>query len=359
MYQPNWERIAHKVVHDSLRLPPGETVVMNVRSDTLSYAERIADEIYKVGSNTTMILKSDEQIYREIMDTPIEYLHLPWAAQEAAMRSATYRLTIGLEYTEPSRFASLPPERMRAYSVRYNARSKSIYENPEGQWVGTDYPTRYMAQAYSIPWSRLFEMFWRAMDVDYGALQSLAGAVAERLEQGEEVRIESPRGTDLRFPIGPRPITAEDGVVRFATNLPAGEITVLPPEEQVEGRVVFDLAFHQGKRISGLEFVLEGGRATPIRADEGWEVFIEQWEAATGDKDRIAEFGIGTNPEIHSVTGYPMMDQKVYGSVQLSWGRNDMLGGSNKSSLRWPMYLLRATVYIDDRPILKAGQFVV
>jgi aminopeptidase len=197
------------------------------------------------------------------------------------------------------------------------------------------------------------------MDVDYAEMGQRAAALSARLEATDTIHITTPQGTDLRLRRGDRRIICDDGLVRDFGNLPAGEVYFAPLEESVEGRLVVDKTFHQGQRISLLEIQFEGGIGTPIGAAEGFDVFVQQWEAHSGDKNRIGEMGIGINSELHTPTGYILMDEKLIGTVHLALGFNSMMGGANQSTMHWDMVLLQPTVVLEAGPILERGRFLV
>ena len=219
MYQPNYRRIAQKMVRDNLRVQPGEQVLIEVRSDAVPYAELIAFEVFKVGGVATVLLESDDLMYQELMVTPFAQLSLPRQPQIAAIEAADYIVTIGLFNTEPARFRNLPAERVQAHKLRHQARTQAIYGKSGLKALTTDYPTRYMAQAFGVPWRNFFDMFWRAMDIDYGQLRERAAALPEILEQGEQVHILTPRGTDLRLRRGKRTVFRDDSLLRRFGNL--------------------------------------------------------------------------------------------------------------------------------------------
>ncbi len=345
-------------MRDNLRVQPGERVLIEVRSDAVPYAELIAFEVFKVGGVATVLLESDDLMYQELMVTPFAQLSFPRQPQIAAIEAADYIVTIGLFNTEPARFRNLPAERVQAHKLRHQARTQAIYGKSGLKALVTDYPTRYMAQAFGVPWLNFFDMFWRAMDIDYGQLRERAAALAEILERGEQVHIQTPRGTDLRLRRGKRTVFRDDGLLRRFGNLPAGELYFAPIEELVEGRVVSDRPFHKGQRISLLELRCETGIAEPVDALEGFDIFMAQWDMATGDKNRLGQMGIGLNSEVRPPTGFRLTDQKIFGTVHLSLGTNEIMGGKNRSSLYWTMLLLQPTIIIDEMLILDKGRFV-
>jgi aminopeptidase len=82
-------------------------------------------------------------------------------------------------------------------------------------------------------------------------------------------------------------------------------------------------------------------------------------DAATGDKDVIAELGIGVNPGIMQPTGNISLDEKIGGSVHIAVGMNDRFGGKNKSNLHQDFVILKPTVWFDDKVILENGEFKI
>jgi aminopeptidase len=357
MYEPNLERVAYKMIRDVLRVQPGEHVIVEVRSDAVPFAEQVAIEVFRVGGTCTLFLTSDELQYIEATEAEAEQLSRPTEARLAAIESCHHYITIGRAPAEPTRFYDTDPERENALRHRQNTLN-SVLVQPGRKWLSTEFPTRYMAEAIRMPWARFNEIYWRAADVDYGALAGRATAIAEILEKAREIRLTTPRGTDLYLRRGNRPILRDDGYIRTVGSLPAGEVYFAPLEESVTGRVVFDFVSHSGQRIADLDIVFENGIGTPLGAASNYELFLRHWENATGDKNRVGELGIGLNEELRAPLGYPLLDEKVFGSVHLALGDNTIMGGNNHSTLHWDMILARPTLIADERLILQNGQFV-
>jgi leucyl aminopeptidase (aminopeptidase T) len=215
-----------------------------------------------------------------------------------------------------------------------------------------------MAEAIRIPWNRFYELYWRATDVDYRALAGRVAAVSELLETARDISLTSSRGTDLRLQRGNRPVHRDDGFVRTYGSLPAGEVSFAPREESATGRLIVDYTFHDGQRMTDVELAFENGFATPLGAASGYDLFLAQWDRATGDKNRIGKLGIGLNEEVRAPLGFGTLDEKAFGMVHLTLGENRMLGGKNQSNVHWDMILTRPTLIADDRLILQNGAFI-
>ncbi len=78
---------------------------------------------------------------------------------------------------------------------------------------------------------------------------------------------------------------------------------------------------------------------------------------AEGDKDRIAEFGIGINYGM-KFTGYRMFDEKALGTAHIAIGSNIHLGGVNKASIHWDFVLYKPNIDVDDVQLMRKGRIL-
>ena len=110
------------------------------------------------------------------------------------------------------------------------------------------------------------------LNTDYKALAQ----IQQRFEQslrGEEIRVTTPLGTDLRFRVGSRPVNRQDGdasrgrakngvtLIDREIELPVGAVRVAPLEETVEGTIAFPPSQWDSRPVVGLKlsFVDGGG----------------------------------------------------------------------------------------------------
>ncbi len=80
-------------------------------------------------------------------------------------------------------------------------------------------------------------------------------------------------------------------------------------------------------------------------------MLAELLAASSGDKDRIAELGIGLNPGIRELTGDIQLDEKLGGSVHIAIGMNHRFGGANHSNLHLDMIILQPSLRLDGNLI--------
>lgn len=362
----SYQKTAREIVRICARVREDEAVFIVGRQDNLHFCELVALECSKVGASPIVSVESDSYIHRLLSETPIEFLKKTAKHMLALIRSCDVIITVGMERKNPAALSDLPEERLTAYRIGRKPWIDVAYDG-QRRLVGTDFPTKEQAAAYGLDFPALHDVYWRAMAVDYEALTQRASKVAQTLRKAGKVHITSAKGTDVVVGFQGRVIHIEDGVIGEAdvavghpfANLPAGEVYVAPLEDRTDGRVIFDLAFHQGKKIEDLEVEFNSGIIRPIKATCGLEVFCQVLENSQGDKDRIGELGIGLNSEIEKVIGFALLDEKIMGTVHLAIGDNRFMGGVNDSDLHWDLVIQSPTVVAGKTLLMEDGNLRV
>jgi aminopeptidase len=113
--------------------------------------------------------------------------------------------------------------------------------------------------------------------------------------------------------------------------------------------VVIDRAFIRGTQVEKLKLTFEMGKVVQINAPQPDSVLLleELLAASSGDKDRIAELGIGLNPGVKELTGDIILDEKLKGSAHIALGMNDRYGGQNHSNLHLDLVMLQPSLWLD------------
>ncbi|MBC8108671.1 MAG: aminopeptidase [Anaerolineae bacterium] len=170
------------------------------------------------------------------------------------------------------------------------------------------FPSEATAKQFGMSLEQLSETFWSGVNVDYAALQATGAKVKNMFENGKQVRITNPNGTDLSFAIQSRPVFVSDGVISDEDKaeggaacmvwLPAGEVYTTPAAGTATGRIVFDRVQFMGKDVTGVSIVLKNGRVTSMTGGAGFDAIKAQYDAAGPGKDELAVFDIGINPAV-------------------------------------------------------------
>jgi aminopeptidase len=190
------------------------------------------------------------------------------------------------------------------------------------------------------------------LETDYKALSEKQRAYAAELRRGT-VHLTSPRGTDLRFRVGDRPMNLQDGdasqaraaqgrvLVDKEIELPAGVVRVAPLEETVEGVVAFPTSQWNGRPVEGLKLRFARGRVVEIMAASGKDAVEAEMSRAGEAGKAFREFAIGLNPLLAVPDRNPWIPYYGYGTnvVRLSLGDNSELGGSvGGGYVRWNFF---------------------
>ena len=210
------------------------------------------------------------------------------------------------------------------------------------------------------------------LETDYAALAAKQREF-EAAMRGQVVHVTTPRGTDLRFRIGDRPVTKQDGDASAAraklarnlidreVELPAGAVRVAPIESSVEGTIAFPPSEWGGTRVEGLVLTFARGEVTAIRATTGREA-VERELAGGGSGARaFRELAVGFNPLLAMpAEGRRWIPYYGYGAgvIRLSLGDNTELGGNvGGGYVRWNFFT-DATVTVGSDIWVRGGQLV-
>jgi hypothetical protein len=242
-----------------------------------------------------------------------------------------------------------------------------------GRTIHFHWSGAYDLQGSVLPESAAIDATYQhaLLETDYAALAENQRAFEAAMRAGE-VRVTTPAGTDLRFRIGGRPVTRQDGdasadrakaarnLIDREVELPAGAIRVAPIEESVSGTIVIPRSVWNGVGVRGLTLRFDDGRVVEVRAEEGGEA-VEREMAAGGDGARaFREFALGLNPLLAIPSRDLWIPYYGYGAgvVRLSLGDNSELGGAVTGGyVRWNFFT-DATVWVGEEVWVRDGDLV-
>jgi aminopeptidase len=285
---------------------------------------------------------------------------------EAIARRADVSMFIG-EEEDPNWARGLTHKIKLTAPIR--ERLREIVDRRKVRWAYFGWPVPGAARGYGCPVSRFRNIFFESIRQTFRpSLVKLCKLYSRALEGGDTVRIAGDDGTDLKFRIRGRPILIDDGLISdedikrgdVGLNVPAGEVFVAPLETSAEGKIRFDeVAIPGFGKLEGLELVFRKGKISRYRAEKGEKNFTRFLNANTGEKDRIAEFGIGTNRGASYTGGSIIIDEKIYGTVHIAIGSNrGAYHGRNKASSHLDMIkdMKRGQVFVDGKLIMDHGK---
>ncbi len=207
------------------------------------------------------------------------------------------------------------------------------------------------------------EIFIRGLLADYLDIKKQSEKLLSLVNSAQTARITSPSGTDLTINLSNR-FHADIGVIPkpgMYTNLPAGEVCGAPLEGTTEGIFVIDQMGEVVDQPTRVE--IRSGIAVKIESNPSGRRLKKILDSASKrDKNNhafnIAELGIGTNPAV-KLSGCVLEDEKVLGTVHVALGDNTSYhGGQTSASVHEDGIMIRPTLKLDDRVIMKDGKMV-
>jgi leucyl aminopeptidase (aminopeptidase T) len=187
--------------------------------------------------------------------------------------------------------------------------------------------------------------------------------LAEILENGHELHFTTAKGTDLTMGIGEGSVYNNKGKVQPGTFdvLPPGLAGTLPNHGTSQGKLVVDASIapiYEPLR-EPVVLTVEDGYITRIEGGSqamAWKKMIEDLDDP--EAYNIGEIGLGANPRAR-VTGGPLEDERIYGSVHIGIGTSITFGGHVKAAWHVDANIPKATVEVDGQRILEDGEFLI
>ena len=186
------------------------------------------------------------------------------------------------------------------------------------------------------------------------------------------IQVTTPGGTDIKFQIGDRQVTKQDGnasmdrmssartLIDREVELPAGAIRVAPIEESVSGKIAFPDAKWDGELAEGVVITIVGGKVTEVTATENIEAVERELDKGGEGARAFREFALGFNPMLAIPSDNPWVPYYGYGAgvVRLSLGDNSELGGNVSGGyVRWNFFA-DATVKVGEDVWVEQGKLV-
>ncbi len=338
------EELAEQAV-TMLDVQPGQMIWLWASTHSLDLIEALAFRIRARGAFWMVRLIMEPLLRRIILNAPEEYLAISPEHEKRWLKDIHAIIEV---HDHPGAMPEMPLARRRAIGTEWIELIATAARLGVRR-IEVANPTEALATAYGIPADRFRAAYASATHIDYNRLDRDMERVAGCLRQGQEIRITSALGTDLRLNIGGRPILLD------TDNIPRGEVYTPPLEDSANGVAVIDRAFIVGKPFERLTLQFHEGRVADVYCPDprGVDAFRQLLAASNGDKDRIAEFAIGLNPGAIEPIGDIMHDEKIGGSVHIAIGMNDRFGGINRSNLHLDLVMLAPVVWVDDRLLVQ------
>ena len=360
------QKIARNIIRKSMFVKEREVVKISTGPKALKFAEMLAYEASIIGAHPTISYCSDELSLKIYNGTDMKYLkRIPELSKILAKK---IDVEINIEDSNPFVERELPQDKVQARVKAFKPLSKIRNRRVVNKTIKScllGYPTKETAKSLGTSFNRLNKIFWNTLSADPNKLHAFNNRLIKKLGNADKIHIVGKR-TDIELSVkGRKPIDDcglwEEDQTGYL-NLPAGEIFYAPVETSANGEIYFDLPclWHYGKQVKGVWFKFKNGKVVKYKVEKGLKNFEDVMKHATGEKYRIAELGIGTNPNAKPTGGMTIVDEKIKGTIHMAIGMNKHFGGKNDATIHWDFFKNMKTgkMYVDGKPFMIKGKFV-
>jgi aminopeptidase len=368
MIDARWQRLADVLVHHSVRVQPGERVLIEAFDMPPEFVALLVRTIASAGGVPIVDTKSSlvlRALYQHATDDQIRFI----AGLERA-RMEGVQGYIGLRGTPNfAEMSDVPPEQMKRVRQLWWTPVHQEVRVPKTKWVVLRWPTVGMAQAAHMSTEAFEEFYFRVCTLDYARMERAVQPLVELMQRTREVHIKGP-GTDLRFSIEGIGVVPCYGL----RNIPDGECFTCPVRDSVEGEITINTpSVYEGNLYRDIRFRLHRGKIVEATcADDGdrpgagnprkLNAILDTDEGAR----YIGEWSLGFNPHILYPMNDTLFDEKIAGSFHFTPGNAyQEADNGNRSSVHWDLVVIQrpeyggGEIYFDGRLVRKDGLFVL
>ncbi len=368
MIDTRWQKLADVLVHHSVRVQPGERVLIEAFDMPPDFVALLMRTISKAGGHPVVETKHSA-VLRALYESADE-AHIQFLAGLERTRMENVQGYIGLRGTPNfAEMSDIPQEQMRKVRQHWWVPVHQEVRVPHTRWVVLRWPTVGMAQAAGMSTEAFEEFYFKVCTVDYAKMERDVQPLVELMERTKEVHIKGP-GTDLRFSIEGIGVVPCYGL----RNIPDGECFTCPVRDSVNGTITINThSVYEGNLYRNIQFTLKDGKIVEATcADDGdrpgagnprkLNALLDSDEGAR----YIGEWSLGFNPHILYPMNDTLFDEKIAGSFHFTpgnaYGEAD---NGNRSQVHWDLVVIQrpefggGEIYFDGVLVRKDGQFVL
>jgi aminopeptidase len=359
MKDPRLQQLAKNLVQYSVRVAPGENVLIEVVGTETEFVKALVDEVLEAGGRPYVDLV-DRSVLRRILFGATE-AHMRELGEIQLARMERMHAFIGIRAgANASELADVPQDKMKLYETLVQQPVHMERRVKHTKWVVLRYPNPSMAQLASMSTEGFEDFYFKVCNLDYSVMSKAMDPLKLLMDSTDRVRITGP-GTDLSFSIRGIGSVKCDG----HRNIPDGEVYTAPVRDSVNGTIAYNTpSVYGGVTFENIRFRFENGKIVEAEANDSKRLneILDTDEGAR----YIGEFSIGFNPHILQPMKDTLFDEKIAGSLHFTPGQAyKEADNGNRSAVHWDLVLIQrpefggGEIWFDDRLIRKDGRFVI
>lgn len=320
----------------------GELVLLNFWGENSDSAvlDKFAIEIAKVGGVPVKWQQSREFAKNYYTEVPVGNLKFCEKYFEI-FKLADVVIDIFM-YT-PAPHKDFPKDKL-PYYVAYMRKLFGSLTEEKRLFIQVTVPTIENAANEGIDYEIYETSVCNALSIDLNKLKNRCSGIVNKLNGKRKICIYTEGSRELTFDLKDRSWYKDDGT----GDIPCGEVYIAPVEESAEGTIFISQFYLEGESLSNIILEFKKGKLLHCSSEKLIN-FINQF---SGDKDLIAEFGIGLNENVQNLTGSTLIDEKCIGTAHIAIGMNNLFGGRNSSDLHMDFIFTPVRIEADDELIM-------
>lgn len=359
MKDPRVATLARNLLGYSIKLQPGENVLIEVFDSGEELAAELIKEAYRLGGRPFLSVKKMGLLRELILGTDPE--HMAATARYEAERMKDMQAYIGIRGPlNSSDWSDIPSDRVGYYQSNWSKTVHTDIRVPHTRWCVMRYPNTSMAQKANMSTEQFEDFFFNVCNLDYAKMSRAMDPLEALMRKTDRIRIKGV-GTDLSFSIKGLPAIKCDG----EANIPDGEVYSAPVKDSVNGYITYNTpAEYQSYTYENIRLEFKDGKIINATANDT-ERINKVFDTDAGAR-YIGEFAIGVNPYIIKPMKDTLFDEKIMGSFHFTPGSSyDQCFNGNKSAIHWDLVCIQTPEYgggeiwFDDVLIRKDGRFVL
>ncbi len=361
MLDPRMHRLAELLVRHSVRVQPGEKVLIEAYDIPTDMTVALIKAVAAVGGQPLVSTYQQPVLRALYQAASADQMQLIGAVERQRMEGV--QCYIGMRGSHnTSEMSDVPRDKMDLYERHWWNHVHSQVRVPNTKWVVLRWPSPAMAQSAGMSTEAFEDYYFNVCaGVDYDAMQRAMEPLEALMRRTDQVHIKGP-GTDLRFSIkgiGVVPCFGE-------RNIPDGEIYTCPVKTSVEGYITYNCeTLYRGTLFTNVHFAFDQGKIVKAEAGANTAKLNEILDSDEGAR-YLGEWSFGVNPYISNPMRDTLFDEKIAGSFHLTPGQcYKEASNGNDSQIHWDIVCRQdpavggGEIWFDGVLIRKDGRFVL